>query len=108
MKARSLFFWIMLLTVASAQRQPIPNGVVYGVLSAPDGRPANSLSLEAMPLDVEINGKLPKTKTNERGEYRFENLQWWGRYHVFAEDEKAGYSAYSAGDDPLPQVEITP
>lgn len=108
MKAKSVFLWIMLLTVASAQRQPIPNGVVYGVLSTPDGGPADSLSLEAMPLDVEINGKLPKTKTNERGEYRFESLRWWGRYRVFAEDEKAGYSADSAVDNSLPEVEVTP
>ncbi|HXF14539.1 MAG TPA: hypothetical protein VN517_15395 [Terriglobales bacterium] len=108
MKAKSVFLAIMLLTVAGAQQQPTPNAVVYGVLSTPDGRPANSLNLEAMPLNVEINGKLPKTKTNERGEYRFENLQWWGRYKVFGEDEKAGYSAYSTGDNPLPEVEVTP
>jgi hypothetical protein len=107
MKAQSVFLAIVLLAVAGAQQQPTPNGVVYGALSTPDGRPANKLSLEAMPVDVEINGKLPKTKTNERGEYRFENLPW-GRYKVFGEDEKAGYSAYSAGDDPLPEGEVTP
>src|SRR3954468_8310104 len=107
MKAQSVFLAIVLSAVAGAQQQPTLNGVVYGALSTPDGRPANRLSLEAMPLDVEINGKLPKTKTNERGEYRFENLPW-GRYKVFGEDEKAGYSAYSAGDNPPPEVEVTP
>jgi hypothetical protein len=108
MKAKSVFLAIILLTVAGAQQQPTPNAVVYGVLSTLDGRPANTLTLEAMPLDVEINGKLPKTTTNERGEYRFDNLQWWGRYKLFAEDEKAGYSAYSTGDNPLQKLKSRP
>jgi hypothetical protein len=54
---------------------------------------------------------LPRTKTNDAGEYRFEKLPWWGRYTVYAEDEEAGYSSLTtgpAGDGQPQEVEITP
>ena len=54
---------------------------------------------------------LPRTSTNEKGEYRFQNVPWWGRYTVYAEDEDKGYSSFSAGplgDTNPPEVAITP
>jgi hypothetical protein len=38
------------------------------------------------------------------GEYRFENLPWWGGYTVCAEDEEAGTQALA----PVPQAMATP
>ena len=54
---------------------------------------------------------LPHTKTNNVGEYRFENVPWWGKYTVYPDDEDAGYSSFStgpAGDSNAPGVEVTP
>jgi hypothetical protein len=104
---------LLLVTVAPAQQQdePLPNGTIYGVVIGQDGRPAKGLGLTASPLGVPIQGVLPQTKTNDAGEYRFENLRWWGRYTVYAEDKEAGYSAFSngpAGRIHIQEVEITP
>ena len=54
---------------------------------------------------------LPRTSTNEKGEYRFQNVPWWGRYTIYAEDEDKGYSSFStgpSGDTNPPEVAITP
>jgi hypothetical protein len=54
---------------------------------------------------------IPHVRTNNKGEYRFENPPCWGRYTVYAEDEEAGYSRVStgpAGDGHLSEVELTP
>jgi hypothetical protein len=48
-------------------------------------------------LEVPLGNILPHVKTNDHGEYRFENLPWWGRYTVDADDEDAGYSIFSTG-----------
>jgi hypothetical protein len=53
---------------------------------------------------------LPHVKTNNAGEYRFENLHW-GRYTVYADDEDAGYSTLStgpSGDGHPAEVELAP
>jgi hypothetical protein len=64
-----------------------------------------------MPLGVVLGTVLPHTATDDRGEYRFAHLPWWGRYTVYAEDEEAGYSSFSTGGygqtQPL-EIEITP
>jgi hypothetical protein len=60
---------------------------------------------------VGLGVALPHTTTNERGEYRFAILPWWGRYTVYADDEEAGYSSFSTGSSGQSQpteVEITP
>jgi hypothetical protein len=108
MKMRFLFLGLLLFSGAAAQDKPAPSGSVYGVVVTSAGERAKRLTLAAMPLGVALSSKIPHTKSNDRGEYRFENLPWWGRYRVYGEDEKAGYSAYSAGDDPLPEAEVTP
>src|SRR6185437_13626400 len=108
MKMRLLFLGLLLCSSAAAQDKPSPSGSVYGVVVTSAGARAKRLTLAAMPLGVALSAKIPHTKSNDRGEYRFENLPWWGRYRVYGEDEEAGYSAYSAGDDPLPEAEVTP
>lgn len=104
---------LALATTALAQQRdtPKPNGSIYGVALGPDGQPASRIGLSAAPVGGALAAVLPHTTTNDRGEYRFVNLPWWGRYTVFAEDEDAGYSSYSTGGfgqiNP-PEVEITP
>src|SRR5262249_33465019 len=91
--------------------EPHPNGVIYGIAIAQDGRPAKRDGLTAEPLGVALGTMLPHTRTNDSGEYRFENLPWWGRYTVYADDEDAGYSLFSTGpvgDSGHREVELTP
>jgi len=112
MKTRAVFLGLVLFSVAAAQQgHPAPNGAIYGTVITSEGEPAKSLNLAAMPVGVPLDTALPHTKTNDRGEYRFENLPWWGKYNVFADDEEAGYSSYSTGpaDKTQPaEVEVTP
>lgn len=107
-----VFAGLLLLAAAFAQQQAEthPNGVIYGHVIGQDGNPTKGVGLIVLPLGVGLAGKLPGTKSNDAGEYRFESLPSWGRYSVNAEDDKAGYSLFSTGegrDDP-PEVELTP
>jgi len=113
MKPKIAFACLLMLTAALAQQHdsPPPNGTIYGIAVGQDGQPAKGIVLQAQPLGVALAAKLPRTTTNERGEYRFVNLPWWGRYTVCAEDEEAGYSTFSTGcvgQSQPPEVEITP
>jgi hypothetical protein len=75
-----------------------------------NGARAKGIHLAAEPLGVALAAMLPKTITNESGEYRFERLPWWGRYTVYADDEKAGYSVIStgpAGNSHPPEAKIS-
>lgn len=108
-----LFVVFLLLAAATAQQQQPtgPNGTIYGVVLDQNGEPAKGIGLIAAPLGVALAAMLPTTMTNDAGEYRFERLPWWGRYTVYADDEKAGYSSIStgpAGNNHPPEVEISP
>ncbi len=103
----------MLLAPASAQQndEPHSKGVIYGIAIGQDRQPAKRIGLTAVPLGIALAARLPHTRTNDAGEYRFENVLWWGRYTVYADDENAGYSSFStdpAGDTGPPEVELTP
>ncbi len=113
MKTTLVFLGFLLLATAVAQQhdEPRPKGVIYGIAIGQDGQPAKGIGLTVCPLGVPLGTALPHTKTNDAGEYRFENLPWWGRYTVYAEDEEAGYSSFStgpAGDGHPSEVELTP
>ncbi|SRR5216683_5049975 len=113
MKTPFVFVGFLLLATAVAQQhdEPRPKGVIYGIAVGQDGQPAREIGLTADPLGVALGAVLPHVKTNDKGEYRFENLPWWGRYTVYAEDEDAGYSIFStgpAGDSHPSEVEVTP
>lgn len=113
MKFELTFACLLLITTAVAQQQNTarPDGSIYGLAIAGDGQPAKGVGLEALPLGVALGTILPHTTTDDRGEYRFVDLPWWGRYTVYAEDEEAGYSSFSTGcygQTQPPEVEITP
>ena len=113
MKFELTFACLLLVTAAAAQQQDTgrPDGSIYGVAIASDGQPAKRVGLTATTLGVPLAAALPHTTTNDRGEYRFVDLPWWGRYTVYAEDEEAGYSSFSTGSygqAQPPEVEITP
>jgi hypothetical protein len=112
-KTAPVFVALLLLGAASAQQnaEPNPHGVIFGIAIAHDGQPAKRIGLTATPSGVGLAAKLPHTRTNDGGEYRFDNVPWWGKYTVYADDEDAGYSDFStgAGDDrSAPEVELTP
>lgn len=113
MKSALVFVGLFLLAAALAQQndQPHPKGVIYGVAIGQDGQPAKRIGLTAMPLGVGLGAVLPHTRTNDAGEYRFENVPWWGKYTVYGDDENEGYSSVSTGpvgDNTPPEVELTP
>jgi hypothetical protein len=96
--------------VAQQQGETLPKGTIYGSVFGQDGKPAKGITLVAGPLGVGLGARLPSTKSNDAGEYRFSNLPWWGRYSVYAEDDDAGYSPFSTGlgDNDPSEVELTP
>ena len=112
MKRKSIFLGLLVaFSAAQDHQQRTPKGLIYGIVIGQDGEPAKGLGLRAEPLGVVFDAALPHTKTNDKGEYRFENLPWWGRYTVYANDEEAGYSDIStgpAGNSHPAEVEITP
>jgi hypothetical protein len=113
MKTTLVFVGFLLLATAVAQQhdEPQPKGVIYGIAMNQEGQPVKRIGLTAEPLGVGLGAKLPHTRTNDAGEYRFENVPWWGRYTVYADDENQGYSSFStgpAGDSNHPEVELTP
>jgi len=113
MKPKIALAYLVMVTVSLAQQHddPRPNGTIYGIAIGQDGQPAKGIGLQAEPLSVAIGARLPNTTTNERGEYRFVNLPWWGRYTVCGNDEDAGYSTFvtgCVGQSQPAEVEITP
>lgn len=112
MKASLVFVALALFAavVAKQQRESDANGVIHGSVIGQDGKPAKGIGLEALRLGVPLAGRLPFTRTNDVGEYRFEKIPWWGKYSVRAEDDDAGYSIFSTGEgrNEPPEVELTP
>jgi hypothetical protein len=113
MKTTFVFVGFLLLATSVAQQrdESPPRGAIYGIAVGQDGQAAKGIELNALPLGVFVfRAMLDHVKTNDAGEYRFENLDW-GRYTVYAEDEKAGYSSISTGptgNSSPSEVELTP
>ncbi len=111
MKATIVFVGFLLLATAIAQQdEPHPNGVIYGIAIGQDGQPAKRIGLTAAPFGAALATVLPHVKTNDAGEYRFQNIPWWGKYTVYPEDDDAGYSIFStgAGNSEPSEVDLAP
>jgi hypothetical protein len=111
-KTKLIFVGLLLLAsgVARLRDEPRAAGVIFGVAIGQDGRLAKGIGLTACPLGVALGAILPRVTANDKGEFRFENLPWWGKYTVYSEDEDAGYSLFStglAGDGHASEVEVT-
>jgi hypothetical protein len=86
-------------------------GVIRGVVIVNDGSPAKGIRLTASPVGAALATRLPETRTDQGGNYRFDRLPWWSRYTVYADDPDAGYSLFStgpAGPGEPPEVTISP
>ena len=93
---------ILLLSLASAVAQQTDQhtkaGVIHGTVIGNDGSPARGIGLTASPLGGgALATRLPETRTDQNGNYRFENLPWWGAFTVYADDLAAGYSLFTTG-----------
>ena len=112
MKAILVFVGLSLFAtvVGQKQRESNASGVIFGTVVGQDGKPAKGIGLDAWPLGVGLAAKLPHTTTNDVGEYRFDQIPWWGKYSVHAEDDDAGYSLFSTGEERAEphDVELTP
>lgn len=64
-------------------------GSIHGTLIGQDGQPWSDIGLVLEPVG-DYDYVLPRTKTDERGQYRFSDvcIGFWG---VFVQDEKNGY-----------------
>ena len=86
-------------------------GVVHGVVVGQDRKPWSGIGLILEPVG-DYDYVLPSTKTDQHGEYRFEQV-CAGKWSVFVEDEKAGYPDAGRLENRFlyghwsPQVEIT-
>jgi hypothetical protein len=65
------------------------NGVVHGVVLGRDGKPWVGVNLVLEPIG-DYDYILPRVKTDQQGEYRFEKV-CNGKWGVFVEDKEAGY-----------------
>jgi hypothetical protein len=91
---------LSLVSLASAIAQPGQQtvwGSIHGTVIGNDGTPAGGIFLTASPLGVPLATRLPTTRTDRNGNYRFERLSWWASYTVYADDQDAGYSIFSTG-----------
>jgi uncharacterized membrane protein len=108
MKSVLIFVICCLPVVAGLAQNSKGTGVIYGTVVSQNGESGKQTSLYAEALDV--GGQFPNTRSNDRGEYRFENLPW-GRYtvfaEVFAENRDTGYSGDVIDDRSQPFVEIS-
>ena len=70
-------------------QQPSCKGLVHGTVLGQDGTPWGGIALILEPVG-DYDYLLPRVRTDQRGEYRFEDV-CGGRWGVFVEDKEAGY-----------------
>ena len=91
---------------------PHAKGVVHGVVLQQNGEPAGNFTAILDMPGISLSYVLPRRKTNDRGEFRFEHL-CPGRFAVLVENDAAGYPFVSAGwyhilyGRLIPEVRIT-
>jgi hypothetical protein len=87
-------------------------GVVHGVVIRQDGKPWSGINLILEPFG-DFDYVLPRTKTDQHGQYRFLEVPC-GRWRVFVEDEEAGYphsghlmNSFLYGGSTGPEAKVT-
>ena len=86
----AIFAFVLDVSTFANITDPNCGGVVHGTAVDGDGRGVAAIRLLLDPLGVDLGYLLPTTRTNESGEYRFENV-CAGRFTVLVDDERAGY-----------------
>jgi 5-hydroxyisourate hydrolase-like protein (transthyretin family) len=111
MKTAPLLFGLVFLAATGIPQEGYQDapGLIFGHVVDQNGQPAKGVELEAMPLGVVLATVLPRSRTDENGNYRIA-APWWGRYTVYAEDPDAGYSqlaTYRVGPNGPAEVTIS-
>lgn len=92
----------VLIVASSVTAQPIQwakcAGIIHGVVYGPSGEHVVGVRVVAFPVGVPLGVLLPKTKTDQRGEYLFEHI-CHGKYTVMPDDPEAGYPHTSPGQN---------
>jgi hypothetical protein len=98
-------FVSLVASTAQQKKDRTRIGMIHGRVVSQNGDPVKRIWLMAHPLS---GGQWPGTRSDDRGDYRFNSLPW-GKYTVQVEDDEAGYStdlAEASGEPP--EVEISP
>src|SRR5690348_7051858 len=82
------------------------NGILHGIVSDQQGRPAPGIKVDAWPLGVDLGMVLPEATTDEAGEYRFDHL-CPGTYTVVPDDEFSPYQFEFLYARRLPEAKLT-
>jgi hypothetical protein len=92
----------------SAIQNPKCRGMLHGIVSDQQGRPAPEIKVEAWPLGVDLGVVLPEAKTDYTGEYLFYHL-CPGRYTVLPYDmtELSPYDFEFLYARRLPEAKLT-
>lgn len=85
-----LFLVLQTVQARSNVQSPECNGVIHGAVFGSSGERVKGIKVQTSLLGVDGSFVLPRAKTDQEGEYRFQNI-CPGRYAVVADDEKAGY-----------------
>ena len=84
---------LSLRLIGSAQHAALRTecaGVIHGIATGLDRQPLSHVGVILEPASGNYGYVLPRTNTDQRGEYRFEQV-CPGKWGAFVEDEKAGY-----------------
>ena len=85
-------------------------GLIEGNVIYEDGRPAQSATVSAFPLDRGLAAKVPSADTDELGHFQINHL-WLGKFDVTAKKEDEGYPNTSSafyGDGKVEAVTLMP
>ena len=111
MKVAALLFGLVFFVSLGIPQENYPNAkaVIFGHVVDQNNQPAKQIEVEGMPLGVALGAILPRSRTDENGNYRL-GVPWWGRYTVYANDLNAGYSSFTtppADPDHLAEVTVS-
>lgn len=104
---------LSLVSLASAAAQLGPQAVggsIHGTVIGNDGTSGAGIRLTASGRSGALGTRLPETRTDQSGNYRFDRLGW-DKYTIYADDPDVGYSIFSTGTSAQgnpPEVTLSP
>ena len=109
---KSLAFIVLALLIATSASamitDPTCGGVLHGIATDSANVPVSGIQVVLEPIGVDLGYVLPRTVTNNFGEYWFDHV-CAGRFTVVVDDEAAGYppSFWSYFLDNVQEVQLT-